>query len=122
MILVDTSIWIDHFRRGDALLSERLGKRQVSCHPWVIGELALGALVQRDEILHLLTALPQAVVADPDEVLQFVDRHALARTGIGYVDAQLLAASLLTPETLLWTRDARLVRQAIRLGVAAPAA
>lgn len=88
-------------------------------HPWVTGELALGTLVQREEVLRLLDALPQAMVVTADETLGFIDRFQLAGAGIGCVDAQLLAATLLTPQTRLWTRDARLAGQAHRLAIAA---
>lgn len=120
MILADTSIWVDHLRRGDLRMAELLTEGQILTHPSVIGELALGALQPRDEVLSLLRALPSATVAGWDEVLEVIDAHKLFGTGIGYVDAQLLAATLLTPGSLLWTRDARLSRQALRLGLAAP--
>ncbi len=108
MILVDTSIWIDHLRTGDAALVRLLNDNAVLAHPWVTGELALGDLRHRDEVISLLRGLPQAVVADEDEVLRLVDREGLYGTGIGYVDAQLLAATRLTPDARLWTRDRRL--------------
>ncbi len=117
MILVDTSIWIDHLRAGDADLSSLLELGQVVIHPWVTGELALGTLAGRDEVLHLLDIQPQAVVADDDEIRHLIEVHALNGTGIGYVDAQLLAATLLTPDTRLWTRDKRLAQVATRLGI-----
>ena len=102
-------------------MAERLTKGQILIHPSIIGELALGDLRSRDEVLGLLRALPSATVAGCDEVLTVIESHRLSGTGIGYVDAQLLAATLLTPGSLLWTRDARLSRQAQRLGVAAAA-
>ncbi len=108
MILVDTSIWIDHLRTGDAALVRLLNDNAVLAHPWVTGELALGDLRHRDEVISLLRGLPQAVVADEDEVLRLVDREGLYGAGIGYVDAQLLAATRLTPDARLWTRDRRL--------------
>ena len=108
MILVDTSIWIDHLRTGDAALVRLLNDNAVLAHPWVTGELSLGDLRHRDEVISLLRGLPQAVVADEDEVLRLVDREGLYGTGIGYVDAQLLAATRLTPDARLWTRDRRL--------------
>ena len=119
MILVDTSIWIDHLRVGDTLLSALLERGDVVVHPWVTGELALGTLADRDEVLHLLGSQPQAVVADDDEIMRLIEVHRLAGTGIGYVDAQLLAATLLTPDARLWTRDRRLAQVSIRLGVGA---
>lgn len=108
MILVDTSVWIDHLRAGDTALRERLNRSQVLMHPFVIGELACGNLRNRDEVLHLLKALPQAIVASDEEVLFFIERNALMGRGIGYVDAHLLAAGALGGSTPLWTRDKRL--------------
>ena len=117
MILVDTSIWIDHLRIGDAGLSSLLEQGDVVVHPWVIGELALGTLADRDEILDLLGKQPQALVATDDEILRLIASHSLDGSGIGYVDAQLLAATLLTPGTRLWTRDQRLAQVSARLGI-----
>jgi predicted nucleic acid-binding protein len=117
MILVDTSVWVDHLRRGDERLKAYLEGQEVLTHPCVIGELALGHLLHRAEILGLLGALPESVVASQDEVLVTIERNQLHGTGIGYVDAQLLAATLLTPGARLWTRDRRLSTQAVRLGL-----
>jgi len=117
VILVDTSIWIDHLRAGDTTLSALLEQGDVVVHPWVTGELALGTLADRDEILDLLGNQPQAVVADDDEILHLIGSQALHGSGIGYVDAQLLAATLLTPGTRLWTRDQRLAQVSTRLGI-----
>jgi len=105
VILVDTSVWIDHFRRGDSVLSDLLTSARILVHPLVIGELALGNLRQRAIILDALQDLPRAHVATDAEVLQLIARHALYGRGIGYIDAHLLAAARLTPDTLLWTRD-----------------
>lgn len=116
MILADTSVWIEHLRRGDSALAELLEHGSVLGHPWVVGELALGHLAERRSILRLLSNLPQATVATPVEVLALVERHALQGTGIGYVDAQLLAAVLLTPDALMWTHDKRLAAAAAHLG------
>ncbi|MFA4926990.1 MAG: type II toxin-antitoxin system VapC family toxin [Patulibacter sp.] len=117
MILADTSVWIDHLRFGDSTLTHLLGAGLVLGHPWVIGELALGNLSQRHEILGDLTALPTATGASDHEVLEMIERHALHGRGIGYADAQLLASTLLTPEAYLWTRDKRLALAAADLGV-----
>lgn len=87
-------------------------------HPWVTGELALGQLVRRSEVVGLLGALPSATVATPEEILVFVDRHELNGMGIGYVDAQLLASTALTSGASLWTADRRLEAAAIRVGCA----
>ncbi|MGC8477629.1 MAG: type II toxin-antitoxin system VapC family toxin, partial [Acetobacteraceae bacterium] len=108
MILVDTAIWVDHLRSGVPELVRALLRTEVLTHPFVIGELALGTLRQRSEILELLAALPRAVVATEAEMLGFIDRAGLAGRGIGYLDAHLLAATRLTPDARLWTRDRRL--------------
>ena len=118
MLLVDTSVWIDHFRRSGHPLADSLESRDVLCHPWVRGELALGSLAARSQVLRLLAALPQALVASADEVMRLVDLHALQGTGIGWVDAQLLTSARLTPGATLWTADKRLAGEAGRLGVA----
>ena len=117
MILVDSSVWIDHLRVGDAALAERLELGIVLGHPIVLGELACGRLRNRTEILMLLADLPQAVPAADAEVLAMIKRHRLIGRGIGYVDAHLLASTLLTPEAALWTRDRRLAAIAQDLGI-----
>jgi predicted nucleic acid-binding protein len=119
VILADTSVWVDHLRSGDPTLATLLDLNQVMIHPWVIGELALGHLSQRGEVMGLLAHLPQATVATATEVLTLIESDQLHGTGIGYVDAQLLAATRLTPGTRLWTRDRRLSAAAERLGCAA---
>lgn len=120
MILVDTSVWIDHLRIGQPFLVRLLEFEGslVLGHSWVIGELALGNLAQRQEVIGLLNGLPQATVATDDEVMTLVDRHQLYGLGIGYVDAQLLASTQLTVDTALWTGDRRLVAAALRVGCA----
>jgi predicted nucleic acid-binding protein len=117
VILVDTSIWIDHLRNGNARLAKLLDRTVVAGHPWVTGELALGQLRWRAKVLTLLNNLPQATVATPAEVLLLIDSAELVGSGIGYVDAQLLAATRLTPGAALWTADRRLAGAADRLGV-----
>ncbi|MGA7490514.1 MAG: PIN domain-containing protein [Xanthobacteraceae bacterium] len=119
MILVDTSVWVDHLRVGDNMLAELLETGRVLAHPFVIGELALGHLRQRDFILTALQDLPRASVATDQEVLHFIHRHTLFGSGIGYVDAHLVAAARLTAAATLWTRDQRLLGVAERLGLAA---
>lgn len=119
MILADTSIWIDHFRRGDPALVRLLEQGGVCCHPFVVGELALGGLVNRREILGHLMELPKAEVATDDEVLRIIEIEALAGSGIGYIDAHLLAATRLTGARL-WARDRRLVEIADRLSLGMP--
>ena len=118
MILVDTSIWIQHLRRGHEALAELLDAGSVVLHPFVLGELALGNLSPRELVLNSLQALPQATVAMHEEVLAFIETGALSGLGVGYVDAHLLASVRLTAGTLLWTRDRRLQHAAERLGLA----
>jgi len=118
MILVDTSVWIDHLREADALLSDRLIAGQVLVHPFVIGELALGNLRQRLDVLDALQGMPSAEVASDSEVLHFIEQRQLAGLGIGYIDAHLLASTQLVPGTSLWTRDKRLLAAASKLGLA----
>ena len=118
MILADTSVWIDHFRRGNDRLTSLLEAEEVLVHQFVIGELACGSLKNRGEILSLLGQLPTAVMADPDEVLAFIDAHRLMGRGLGYVDVHLLA-SVRLQDAALWTLDARLGDAATRLGVTA---
>jgi hypothetical protein len=108
MILVDTSIWVDHLRKGDQIMQQLLDNDEVLSHPLVIGELAMGNLHPRDAILNALQQIPSASVAAHHEVLRLVAQHRLYGLGIGFVDAHLLAAARLTPEAVLWTRDKRL--------------
>ena len=120
MILVDTSVWVDHLRRGDPGLVDLLERSAVLMHPFVVGEIACGSLRDRESILELLQDLPAAVVATPDEVLKFIGSRALHGKGIGYVDVHLLASVALTPGIQLWTRDTKLHRIAALLGCAYP--
>lgn len=117
MILVDTSIWIDHLRQRDERLNKLLNQGQVLAHPFVIGELALGSLQNRAAILSALQDLPQAPVATEGEVLSFIEQNALYGIGIGYIDAHLLAAVRLSPGATLWTRDKRLLAAGTGLGL-----
>lgn len=121
MILVDTSVWVDHLRRTDVQLADLLGRGSVCMHPFVVGEIACGSLSRRSSVLELLQDLPAAVVAEIDEVLGFIERHALHGKGIGYVDAHLLASVALTTGTRLWTRDRRLLGVARELACEYPA-
>ena len=118
MILVDTSVWVQHLRVGDTTIAALLDAGRVLVHPFVVGELALGNLRQRQSILAFLGDLPWADVATDEEVLHFIERHGLAGLGIGYVDAHLLASAQLTPGSSLWTRDKRLSAVAEHLGLA----
>ncbi|MEI6268127.1 MAG: type II toxin-antitoxin system VapC family toxin [Methylococcaceae bacterium] len=117
MILVDTSVWIDHLRRGDAHLMATLVAGHVLIHPWVIGDIACGTLRERGQVLDLLRSLPLSPVALEDEVLFFIEQYELMGRGIGYVDIHLLASAQLAGARL-WTRDKRLVVVANELGVA----
>lgn len=116
MILVDTSVWIDHLRRGDAILADLLTNGQVLGHPAVVGELGLGSLANRGEVLGLLTNLRQATQATHNEVMVYIGAHQLFGLGIGYVDAHLLASTALSPDASLWTRAKRLRAAASGLG------
>jgi predicted nucleic acid-binding protein len=118
VILVDTSVWVHHLRTVNNALVSLLEIGQVLGHPFVLGELALGNLRQRDLVLGALRDLPQASIATNEEVLQFIDRQALFGIGIGYIDAHLLASVLLTAGAALWTRDRRLQTAAAKLGLA----
>ncbi len=118
MILVDSSVWVDHLRAGNATLASLLERGAVLAHPWVVGELALGHLRRRQEVLGLLNSLPQATLATATEVLGLIEHQKLYGTGIGYVDAQLLAATKLTDGAMLWTEDGRLGAATSALGCA----
>jgi predicted nucleic acid-binding protein len=118
LILVDTSIWIDHLRADNSALRRLLDAGRVMMHPFVIGELALGRMRQREIILAALYDLPRAELATDVEVLGFVDREALFGRGIGYVDVHLLASARLSAGAQLWTKDTRLRDVAEELGLA----
>ena len=117
VILVDSSVWIHHFRVNSQELTQLLAEEVVAVHPFVVGELACGRLHPRKEILSLLTALPEAPVVSHAELLHFVDKQNLAGTGIGFVDAHLLASSELM-RGMLWTTDKPLRRAADKLDLA----
>ncbi len=118
MILVDTSVWIDHLRQNDEQLVGLLNAGKVLGHPFVTGEIALGNLRNRDAILAGLGDLPSSVVATNQEVMIFIGKNMLYGQGIGFVDAHLLASVLLTPGAKLWTRDRRLLAAAASIGIA----
>ena len=117
MILVDTSVWVDHLRKSDRGLAELLTASNVLMHPFVIGELACGNLRERDQILALLKNLPRAGVATDNEVLFSIERHTLMGRGLGFVDVHLLASVALHGTARLWTRDKRLRAAADSLGL-----
>lgn len=119
MILADTSVWIDHLRRGNAHLTETLGAGDVLCHPFVSGELACGSLKRRAVILALLDELPQATMAGHAEVLAMIGARNLMGRGMGFIDMHLLASAMLDG-AILFTLDKRLAHTARALGVGLP--
>jgi predicted nucleic acid-binding protein len=114
--LVDTSVWVEHFRRKDARLSTLLEGGEVVGHPFVVGELACGNLNPRGEVLERMAELPQLAVAEHEEVLSLLEGRRLAGRGLGWVDVHLLAAAALSGARLR-TRDVRLDRVARELGL-----
>jgi predicted nucleic acid-binding protein len=117
-MLVDTSVWVNHFRTADDVLVRLLHDQQVLVHPLVVGEPACGNLPRRAEVLGMLRELPAAPRASHAEALSFIDRQCLMGRGIGYGDVHLLAAAVLAADARLWTTDARLNAAAARLFVA----
>lgn len=117
MILADTSIWVDHLRKGDRRMAELLQEGGILCHPFVIGELACGRLRDRATLLDLLAALPGVSSATHDEVLHFVSDRGLPGKGVGWIDAHLLASALLGGVTI-WSRGMALTAAATTLGIA----
>jgi len=118
LILVDTSVWVDHLRRGDSALVALLDRSAVVMHPFVRGEIACGSLRDRNSLLGLLGDLPGVVTATDEEAMAFIERHRLHGLGIGFIDVHLLASVALTGGSRLWTRDRRLSEIATRLGYA----
>ena len=114
MVLVDTSVWVNHFRRGEHHLAKLLMDAEVACHSFIIGELACGNIGNRAEILDLLRSLPLAPAINLDEYLYFVERNQLYRIGIGFVDVHLLASAKLAGVPL-WTNDRKLQHAATSL-------
>jgi predicted nucleic acid-binding protein len=117
--LVDSSVWIDHLRVANEILSDLIEQREALTHPFIIGEIALGAIRSRSAVLASLDELPTAPVASDDDVRYLIEQHRLFGRGIGYVDAHLIAATRLRPGTKLWTRDRRLLAVANQFSVAA---
>src|SRR5437899_1989938 len=109
MVLADTSVWIEHFRRGEQRLGDHLSEGVVLIHPFVCGELACGNLKDRAAILSDLHALPAATLASDAEVLQLVEGRRLWGRGLGWIDAHLLASALLS-KCRLWTLDIKLAK------------
>ena len=118
MILIDTSVWIEHLRAGNRELAHLLDTDQALVHPFVIGELACGNLAQRQEVLTMLRDLPALPAAEDPEVLYFIEQNELMGLGIGYIDMHLLAATALAPPARLWTRDRRLTAAADKVELA----
>jgi len=116
MVLVDTSIWVNHLRKGDIQLEELLLNGEVVCHPFVIGELACGNIKNRYEILTLLQSLPETSTIDLAEYLYFIEQNHLTGIGIGFVDVHLLASAKLSGISL-WTNDKKLKETALKLNV-----
>ena len=116
MILADTSVWIDHLRSRDERLSALLENRELLMHPFVIGEIALGHLPQRDRFLSRLQSLPQTLLARDEQVLGLIDRHRLVGAGVGYIDLHLVVSAMLS-ECQFWTRDRRLSKVCDALGL-----
>ncbi|HMK57043.1 MAG TPA: type II toxin-antitoxin system VapC family toxin [Dissulfurispiraceae bacterium] len=117
MVLVDTSVWVEHLRAGNITLEALLNEGLVVNHPLVVGELACGNLRNRTEILSLLHALPVAATVEHEEILDFIENNRLMGKGLGYIDMHLLASALLT-KVRLWTLDKRLHDVAIQLKAA----
>ena len=116
MVLVDTSVWVEHLRSGNIGLDRLLNEGQVACHLFIAGELACGNLSKRGEILSLLQALPLADHADHDEVMQFIENYSLMGKGLGYIDMHLMVSALLT-QIPIWTLDKKLKKVSSALGL-----
>lgn len=117
MILADTSIWVDHLRGQSPQMQKLLSAGQIAMHPFIVAELALGSLRNRQQTLSDMEALLQVTVAQLAEVRHMIEAHSLYSRGIGLTDAHLIASCLLTPGTQLWTRDAAMEKVAQALGV-----
>jgi predicted nucleic acid-binding protein len=116
MILVDTSVWIEHFQNGNTGLDLLLQEGQVVCHPYIVGELACGNIKNRSRILSLLSTLPIAHTAEHEEVIHVIEKYRLTGKGLGYIDVHLLASAMLT-NIPLWTLDKRLNSVSTKLGI-----
>ena len=117
MILVDTSIWIDHLRKPDSSLQKLLESCEVATHPYVVMELALGSIAKREEVISNLSLLPQSQVAEPAELFALIEKRSLYRKGIGVIDLHLIASALIDSSISIWTRDKRLGEIASSLGI-----
>ena len=119
MVLVDTSIWIAYLRHGNSTLQKLLEDSRVVCHPFIIGELACGNIGNRTEILSLMQSLPMLDVVQHDELLVFIENNKLIGTGLGFVDAHLMAAAVIA-DVPLWTQDKKLKQACSRLNIGFP--
>lgn len=117
MILIDTSIWIDHLHRPERLVNDLIAADQVLGHPLIVGEIAMGSIADRDRRLYQLDRLRPAERASDFIVRYMIEAHRLYATGINYIDMQILASTRLTPHARLWTRDKRLAAAAAQLDV-----
>ena len=117
MILADTSVWIDHFRSGNKELLRHLNQGQIAIHPCIIAELALGSMKERTRTLALLDLLPPVRVAQLAEIRALIEARRLYGLGIGLTDAHLIASVLISPPTLMWTKDKQLRKVAESLGI-----
>jgi len=117
LILADTSVWVDHLRFGDKDMRELLNRGQIVIHPFVVAELALGSIKDRAKTLALLDLLPQARIAQLNELRLMIEARRLYSVGIGFTDAHLIASVLIDSPTLLWVRDKKLRKVAENLGI-----
>ena len=116
MVLVDTSVWVSHLRHGNSRLQKLLDESRVVCHPFIIGELACGNIRNRAEIISLMQSLPMLEVIEHEELLLFIEHNKLMDSGLGFVDAHLLAAAILAGIPL-WTQDKKLKQVCCRLNI-----
>ena len=120
MILADTSVWVDHLRNRNPEMEKRLGMGKIAMHPFIVAEISLGSLKNRQQRLADMEALLEVKVAQLSEGRHMIEAHALYSKGMGLTDAHLIASCLLTPGTQLWTRDAAMEKVAKTLGILAP--
>jgi len=118
LVLADTSVWVAHFRKSNPVFEGLLLNDQVLCHPLVLMEIACGSPPSpRSKTLFYLKSLQQTKVATPNEILEFIEKHQLYESGCGAIDVSLLASTLITENTLLWTLDKHLESLALPLGI-----
>jgi predicted nucleic acid-binding protein len=117
-VLIDTSVWVAHFRQANSTLADLLELDRVLIHPLVLGELACGTPpAPRERTLSALALLGQAHPGSTAEVMEFIEREKLYGLGCGFIDIALLASTCITPQALLWTQDKKLMSLANRFGV-----